>query len=68
MYHKKLKQYCNLQIICYIHTLNNLIASYCNDSTDKVVSGELIASLECKIVGCFHNTQSRIFFFLKIKN
>lgn len=36
------------------------MASYCNDSIDNVVSGELIASLECKIVGCFHNTQSKI--------
>lgn len=34
------------------------MASYCNDSADKVVSGELIASLECKSIGCFHNTQS----------
>lgn len=34
------------------------MASYCNASTDKVVSGEVIASLECKRDGCFHNTQS----------
>jgi len=42
----------------FTHTLNNLMASYCNDSIDKVVNGVLIASLECKRVGCFHNTQS----------
>lgn len=41
------------------HTLNSLIASYCNGSADNVVSGELIASLECKRVGCFHSTQSK---------
>lgn len=41
-----------------MHTLNNLMASYCSDSSDKVVNGELIASLEYKIVGCFHKTQS----------
>lgn len=40
-------------------TLNNLMASYCKDSIDRVVNGELIASLECKRVGCFHNTQSK---------
>lgn len=34
------------------------MASYCNDSRDNVVNGELIASLEYKIVGCFHKTQS----------
>lgn len=42
----------------FAHTLNNLIASYCNDSIDRVVNGVLIASLECNKVGCFHNTQS----------
>lgn len=49
----------------FIYTLNNLIASYCNDSIDRVVNGVLIASLECNRVGCFHSTQSeRNYIFL----
>jgi len=52
----------------FTNTLNNLIASYCNESIDRVVNGVLIASLECNRVGCFHNTQSEINYILFMIN